>query len=153
MCGYLAFLFELNEYLPKAHKLTDYQIAHLCGNEFPDSQMMQRLFQVVCQERVDRRSRQSSVQYYRYRYNGGFLFPTKGKRKGPISFKYNQDGDKISLYNPKGGLLSQKEHDRMIQKFGPDIRLEQDFNIHIQKHDRVRRKPGPPTYESFDWCI
>lgn len=152
IAGYLTFLFELNEYLPTRHKLTEYQIAKLLANEFPTSSMMQRLFRVVNGDRSDVR-RQDTVQYYRYRYNRGILFPTHPGRIGPISFKYNINGERISFYSPKEVPLSEKEYEATIKRYGPDKRREGDFNWHVQVNHPVRKPKGIPTYESFDWCI
>lgn len=152
IAGYLTFLFELNEYLPKRHKLTDYQIAKLLANEFPTSSMMQRLFRVVNGDR-SHVCRQDTVQYYRYRYNTGILFPTRPGRKGPISFKYNSEGERISFYSAKEAPLSEKEYQGTIERYGPDIRTEGDFNWHVQVNHPVVKPKGRLTYDSFDWCI
>lgn len=114
---------------------------------------MQRLHRVVCEGKLEERKRQDSVQYYRYRYNRGCLFPTRPGRIGPISFKYNMEGERISFLTEKERPLSDKEYQRTLDRFGPDIRREQDFNWHVQENHPVRQPKGRRTYESFDWCI
>ena len=152
LCGYQAFIFELNEYLPKHHKLTEFQIVQLLANEFPDSKMMQRLFKVVSGITKEK-TRQDSLQYYRFRYNSGRLFPTRPGRKGPISFKYNAAGERLSFYSPKPFLMKDKEYQLTMSRYGPDIRREQDFNWHVQLCHPVKGASGRKAYKNFDWCI
>lgn len=152
LTGYQAFLFEVNEYLPKHQKLTDYQLARLFANEFPHSKPMQRL--LLTYNRGEAEHKSDTVGYYRYRYNKGYILRNKpDKRKGPISFKYNSEGERISYRGTTGKLLTEKEYELTIKRFGPDERREADFNWRVQVHHPVRQKKGRQTYESFDWCI
>ncbi len=112
---------------------------------------MQRLLLTYNRGRAE--YRMDTVQYYRYRYNSGRLFHgIKEKRKGPISFKYNHNGDRITFSGQKT-LLSEKELKLTLERYGPDERRTQDFNWHVQVNHPVKKKLGRQTYESFDWVI
>lgn len=112
---------------------------------------MQRL--LAAQSGLISKKRQDSVQYYRYRYNSGYLRPQDGPRKGPISFKYDANGDRISFYGNKDTPLTKAQFDRTIERYGPDIRGDAEFNWHVQVNHPVVKPKGRPSYESFDWCI
>ena len=152
LCGYIAFLFEINEYLPKKHKLTDFQLARLFATEFPSSKAMQRILNTF--NRGVTEYKMDTIGYYRYRYNKGYLLTGKrGKRLGPISFKYNSSGDRQTFWGSSTKPLSDAEYQRTLERFGPDERRGQDFNWHVQVNHPVVKKKGRATYDSFDWCI
>lgn len=147
--GYLAFLFEINEYLPKNRKLTDYQIAKCVAAEFPQRQVYQKLLDTQA-GRIPVRSRYS-IKAYRSYYNKGTLLPKKG-RHGPISFGYNEAGERLSNKNSKK-LLEQEEYEAILKRYGPEHRGTEPFDWSYRLVPPPPNRGGRPSYKSFDWCI
>jgi hypothetical protein len=92
-----ASLFEANETLPTAKKLTDTEIRARVHEQFPDRPAVHRLF-AEGRDKI-------TVNYYRNIYNSGRLL---GKVPKEMSFRYNKSGKPVE---PKRGrkLLSPQE--------------------------------------------
>ena len=149
MYAYMAFLLEINEYLPKDHKLTDFQLVRCIANEFPTKRTAQVLMEYHSGK--TKYNKWNSFAMYRERYNRGRLPQWEGTRTGPISFPYNENGDRCS-YNSVA--LSQKQIDKKLETYGPDRRDSREFDFDtVAMQTRTKKKLGRPTYESFDWCI
>lgn len=154
--AYFAFIFEVNEYLPKEHKLTDFQIAKCVVNEYPDRPKMFDILETEAGRlsRKNKRGRhcRNTVSSYRQLYNKGKLVcANKGIRPGPISFKYNSDGERISFFSRK--LLSEAEFNLIMGRYGPENRLTQDFDWVAVNRRRGKPEPKKTKYDSLDWCI
>lgn len=78
-------LFELNELRPKDKKLTNAEIARQMVAEFPDRENIQRLLDDP-----------TLVNSFRFRYNTGDLLSYRPGRPKHISFRYNEDGERIN---------------------------------------------------------
>ena len=153
---YLAFLFEVNEYLPGEHKLTDFQIAKCVAEEFPDRK---HLWDLVDRETGHKRRAKKgkrcgfSVATYRQRYNSGKLvYGTEGKRFGPISFRYNIKGERLSRFS--NNPLCEGEYKHIMRTYGPEVRTEHPpFEWKAVARKKQASKKKQSEYDSFDWCI
>lgn len=147
--SYLAFLFEINEYLPKEHKLTDFQIARCVNNEFPKRKGAKSI--LIYESGKSPWHKEHSIATHRNRYNHGWI-PTirGGVRLGPISYSYNDEGLRL---NRHGNILTKEQKITWDNKFNPETRKDiPDFdwkavNTKPSKYKRVNK------YDSFDWCI
>lgn len=146
--GYLAFLFEINEYLPKKHKLTDYQIARAVVSEFPAHTNFQRFLDFSSV----RKHAYYSVHGQRSYYNSGKLIKAQPVRKGPISFRYNSEGERLS-FKRATKLLTEEEYQQILARYGPDLRTNEAIDFSYKMTPLPKNKGGRPCYKSFDWCI
>lgn len=145
----MAFIFEINEYLPQEHKLTDYQIARVWADEFPKLKIPKKILDYHSGKL--KYEKLATVTAFRNKYNLGQLFSQKGSREGPISFPYNGNGIRISY---QGNPLSQEKIKEKLERYGPDRRDRQQFDWEtVAMFAKAKRRKGRPTYESFDWCI
>jgi hypothetical protein len=99
-----------------------------------------------------------SLAFFRRKYNAGKLLTASPGRKGPISFKYNEQGERITNYYCRGAtpnLLPQREYDRILKTYGPDHRETRDFDFTVKepKRNKVKKPRGQTHYNSFDWVI
>jgi hypothetical protein len=101
---YWFLLFERNEMAPKAEKMTNAEIARQMMNEFPDRPAIQKLAE-----------KPSEVNTQRYLYNTGDLISYRKGRPDRISFRYNEDGDKIDAKT--GRILTAAEVASHIEKY------------------------------------
>lgn len=149
LCRYMAFIFEINEYLPKEHKLTDFQIAKCWVDEFPKLRIPQQIFAWYCGELPH--SKQRSIACHRNYYNLGKLRSQKNTRDGPISFAYNEIGQIVDYLDRP---LTQEAIQKKLDLYGPDRRDTQQFDWEtVKMFSRAKKPLGRPTYKSFDWCI
>lgn len=119
--------------------------------EFPQKRRFQVALEIVAGKKVS--SSWYSLPSMRGRYNRGELIPShNGVRKGPISFRYNDKGEKISNYNYHH-LMKPEEYDIVVARYGPDNRSTQDFDWSYKLVAPPKNKGGRPSYKSFDWCI
>jgi hypothetical protein len=121
--AYIAFLLELNEYMPKEHKLTDYQLCRAIIREFPHRPRIQRLRP---QKTLESKT-EDTLTYWRARYNRGDIFPDRRPRTGPISFRYDENGDRLGFFGAKK-LLTQEGYEQALRQYGHDNRPGAEFD-------------------------
>ena len=93
-----------------------------------------------------------TIPYYRGYYNRGKLIKAQSPRRGPISFRYNDQGERLSFRTDKR-LLNEEEYQQTLALYGPDERSTQDFDFSYKLAALPKNKGGRPSYDSFDWCI
>lgn len=91
ICQFWAYLFELNESLPRKHRMTDEEIKRQVIQEFPDRQAVVKLGPVGQKGEV-------TVNHYRQKYNVGRF--TQGMVPKKLSKRYGLDGKEV---NPRTG--------------------------------------------------
>jgi hypothetical protein len=114
--AYWAFLFDLNEHLPTDRKMTDYSIARNVLREFPNWKPARQLVE----QHKKKKGAQNyyTVPWFRRRYNMGQLFLVHGKyspRTGPVSFRYNNDGQACANHSPTRLLSPEEIADRKLK--------------------------------------
>jgi hypothetical protein len=156
--GYWIWIFNINEYLPKDLKLTDFAIAMNVVGEFPHHLPVKRLLQEFDEDPLERAkslAQPGNPQPYRVRrfrrmYNKGILLKRHGKplgRHGPVSFRYNNDGDPVSSFNYHHVLTPEKML-KLIHFYGgerPDERRAGIANLDFTKIEgpvKLRTKYG-----------
>ena len=87
VCQFWAYIFELNESLPKAKRMTDAEIKRQFCEEFPDRTAAQRLL-----------AGEVTINHHRQLYNLGRY--TRGHKPAKPSNRYTVDG---VLANPRTG--------------------------------------------------
>lgn len=146
--GYIAFLFEVNEYLPKDHKLTDYQLCLAIRREFPSRKKIQRLQPV----KTAFNKIEDTLPYIRGRYNRGELFTSRPGRRGPISFRYNERGERLKFKGTH--LMTEADYEDAIRRYGPDSKQEiTPFDWKAVKPKPTPKRKKKDSYDSFNWCI
>jgi hypothetical protein len=105
--SFISFLFDINEHLPKEKKMTDYAIARNIVEEFPKYTKVKELLRSRSRRHHPRHRMYYSVEEFRSRYNRGLLInrPVNAEyhlavQRGPVSFRYNSDGERVAVYNP-----------------------------------------------------
>jgi hypothetical protein len=159
--SYWAFLFDINEHLPKDKKMTDYAIARNVQREFPTIKSAQRALK-------PRKSRgaQESVRYWRRQYNTGQLLHSRVSKEkyrliGPVSFRFNNDGDACSSHSPTR-LLTPEDIKQQIEKYSRGVPYERweyappgmeffKYRDRRLKHRRIRLgnpSPNPKAHQN-----
>lgn len=94
ICAFFAYLFKVNEIVPKRKKKTDDQIAAEVEKEFPYRPT------AFC---FRGKNKTRTISEYRHRYNTGKF--TKGVIPSILSFRYDEDGDKVDMRTGKIKLV------------------------------------------------
>lgn len=131
--AYFAFLFEINEALPKDRKLTDFQIAKAVVYEFWHVKQAHRLLEKPEKCRYNL-PRWGTIARWRSRYNRGLLVRTPDgvpHRSGPVSFRYDLSGNRVSQKSERK-VLTPGEVDAILVRYSSS-RAEQDaFEREVQ---------------------